>query len=304
MQKNNSFFVTVVAVVVLAVAGMFAFKKFKSPSAPTAQEVPAVAERPITLVPFVARTTQPFDEYTKYFAKKSYRVTGAGPEFFAPEQNVQYDLPYYWFQPAGAPYPPGLKFPLVLVLHGGGGNAYAGKYLIQQDMQVKYPAFIMAPVLPQTWLWSNAGQVQGHPEIKLSPRLAQGLPGTVRLIKSLLAEYPIDPKRIYVIGCSEGGMGAFGAVRHYPDVFAAAMPLSGVWNANDAPKMTGVPMWIMQGGADTVIPADVPRMVANIAKKNGGDVAYTELAEMGHNCPSSFLYGEPTWKWLFSHVKK
>lgn len=304
MQKNNSLSTVLMVVAVIAAGGFFAYQKFKSSPANAIEQTYAKAALPVTNVPTTPRTTQPFDEYTKFFTRKTYRVTGAGVEFSAPDRNVQYDLPYWWFQPAGAPYPTGLKFPLVLVLHGGHGNAYAGKYLIQQKMQVEYPAFIMAPVLPQGWLWLNPREIPGHPEIRLAPRIPQGLPGTVRLIKSLMAEYPIDPARIYVMGCSEGGMGAFGAVRDYSDLFAAAIPMSGVWNVNDAPKMTKMPVWVMQGAVDSVVPADVPRMLSVAIRKQGGNAAYTEIPGMDHPCPADFLYGASTWKWLFSQAKR
>ncbi|HYD19000.1 MAG TPA: hypothetical protein VEF76_11025 [Patescibacteria group bacterium] len=299
-MKSGNTLIIVIAVAAFLGAGII----YKNRSTPPPTASAAVTSLPVTLVPGTApRNEAPLDEYSRFYKRKTYRVTDAGREFFQPGQNVQYDLTYWWFQPAGGPYPAGLKFPLVLVLHGSGGNAYAGKYLITSDMQLNYPAFIVAPVLPQGWLWSNPHEFAGHPDLSLPAKAAQGLPGTVQLIRKLMGEYPVDPTRIYVIGCSLGGMGAFGAVRNYSDVFAAAMPLSGGWNLADAPQMTKVPMWVLQGGQDTAVPADIPRSLAAAIHRQGGRITYTELPNMAHECPSSALYGPAIWKWLFSQKK-
>jgi len=243
------------------------------------------------------------DEMTHFFQRKDFTVTHAEKQFFQQGKDVHYDLTYFWFQPEGAPYPPGLKFPLVLILHGTPGNTYAGKFLITQKMQLDFPAFIVAPVLQTGWTWANPLQIEGHPEISVKPHLVEALPGAVQLVASLAQQYPVDTSRIYVIGCSEGGTGAYGAVRDYADVFAAAVPISGVWGLRDAPKMTQTPMWAFHGALDSVLPADNASNLNAKIKQSGGNAIYTEFPDMGHDCPSPRLYSQVMWKWLFSQHK-
>src|SRR5262249_8103150 len=153
-------------------------------------------------------------------------------------------------QPDGAPYPPGLKFPLVLILHGTPGIAYAAEYLVQRKTLLDYPAFIVAPVQPKGWVWDVPKEFEGYPQLNLPTHAMHGLAGTVQLVKSLSQQFPVDTNRIYIVGCSEGGSGAFGAVLRYPDVFAAAVPMSAGWTFSEAPKMTKVPIWAFQGAKD------------------------------------------------------
>jgi predicted peptidase len=159
------------------------------------------------------------------------------------------------------------------------------------------------PVQQKGWIWDSPRQFEGYPDAKVSPRVMRGLAGAVQLVNSLMKEYPVDPKRVYVIGCSEGGFGAFGAALKYPDLFAAAVPISGGWTFSEAPLMTKMPLWVFQGAQDTSVLPSLPRTLTSLIKRNGGTVNYTELPDEGHDCPSPRWYTSATWKWLFSQHK-
>lgn len=262
------------------------------------------ADAPATVIDTAPRTDAPLETLTRFYTRKDFTVKGKASDFlWDQEGNLQYDLTYYWFQPEGAPYPKGLKFPLVLLLHGTPGIAYAGEYLIQSKMQLDFPAFIAVPVQQKGWLWDSPKQFQGYPDAKVPPHAMRGLAGAVQLVKTLVAEYPVDTSRIYVVGCSEGGFGAFGAALKYPDIFAAAVPISGGWTFSDAPQMTKLPLWVFQGGIDTAVQPSLPRTLTGLIKQHGGSVNYTEFPNMGHDCPSPSLYTVAMWKWLFSQHK-
>jgi predicted peptidase len=238
------------------------------------------------------RTEEPMGYHTQFFEKKQLEVDGL-------HQNLM--MTYYWMEP-DKPYPSGQKFPLVMVLHGAPGNAYAAQYLKVPDMKRDFPAFIFVPMAALSQVWAVPDKIGG---VAAPPMYAdnQVLPVAVEIIRRLMQKYPIDPARIYVMGCSDGAAGAYAAALRYPDIFAAAMPMSGGRNIVDAPQMIHVPMWIFHGEHDTIYSVSIARAMADSIKAHGGNVQYTEFPDMGHNCPSPRLYGRETWEWLFSQRK-
>ncbi|TAL40166.1 MAG: hypothetical protein EPN97_00630 [Alphaproteobacteria bacterium] len=246
------------------------------------------------------RSATPMEAYTPSFAKRQYEVADAA---------AKRRITYYWFEPE-KPYPPGLMFPLVVVLHGASGNAYAAEYLVSRQMQTDFPAFIAVPQSPFGKKWAMPERFSGeefgesapaayarHPEL-------ESLPDTIALVKQLESQYPIDRRRVYVVGCSDGGTGVYGAALRYPDVFAAGAAISGAWSFLDAPKMKTVPLWIMHGIQDEVFPASVASNMAQIIKGQGGTAYYTQFNDMGHECSRPSLYSKPLWQWLFGQKKR
>ncbi len=238
------------------------------------------------------RDDQPLEELTNQYQRKD----------FQPREKGRNTLAYYWFQPS-PPYPEGLEFPLVVVLHGATGKSYAGKFLITPAMQLAYPAFILVPAIPQDSVWIETKPITLQDGRTIASAGYQALPDVVALIQELQSQYPIDKRRIYITGCSEGGIGTFGAVLNYPDVFAAAVPLAGAWMPEDSPKMTKVPLWAFHGTQDSVMPAYLSRDITNLIHQYGGKVYYTELPGIENQCPSAQFYSPQMWEWLFRQIK-
>jgi len=241
------------------------------------------------------RTLQPVEEYTKFYTQKKFKAHR--------ENGSDHGLTYYWYQPE-PPYPDGLKFPLVLLLHGGTGNSYAGKFLIQKDIRLEFPAFIVVPVLSATKTWAFTSRMPDFPSKPFFKGKEQDLPDAIQLIANLASEYPIDINRIYVVGCSEGGVGVFGAARYYSDVFAAGIAISGGWAAEDAPQMTNMPLLAIHGSLDKNVTVSLSRNMVAAIRKAGGQAEFIEIPDMGHECPSSRLYSKSVWKWLFSRERQ
>ncbi len=243
--------------------------------------------------PAQMRNTKPMEDLTPLYQQKEFPAADKGRKALA----------YFWFQPE-PPYPAGLKFPLVLVLHGVTGKAYAGRYLVSPQMQIQYPAFVVVPALPQNSIWAATKPMTLADGRVVGSSGYEALPDVVALIKSLQTQYPIDSKRIYVMGCSEGGVGTFGAILKYPDIFAAAVPMAGGWNPEDASHMTKVPLWVLHGAKDEIMPAYLGKDMATLIHQYGGTAYYTEFPEMNHQCPSEQLYSPQMWEWLFKQNKR
>lgn len=239
------------------------------------------------------RTETPADDATAHYERKSHKT---------PDSKTGHALTYFWRAPE-APYPEGVQFPMVLILHGSSGKAPVGQHILAPDIQLAHPAFLVMPVLAAGETWALPEYSATSPTRKDFPPLRPALQDVVHLIQTLAAQYPVDPRRIYVIGCSEGGYGSFAAARYYPDIFAAAVPVSGAWNPEDAQQMTKIPIWAFHGARDTIIPPDETRDLVSLIHAYGGPIYYSELPDMGHNCPSTRYYPPQMWSWLFSQTK-
>ena len=130
------------------------------------------------------------------------RPGGVGPEYEVRtfEAADGTSLRYGWLTPKHAKTPAdraGEKFPLVVCLHGRGGNSTAADVLVGPKLRDKYPCYVFVPDSGRTW-WAVT---QGRGE----PGDAEGLPRAVEAIRALLKSEPIDPARVYVTGQSMGG---------------------------------------------------------------------------------------------------
>lgn len=187
----------------------------------------------------------------------------------------------------------GKTYPLVLALHGRGGNTEAATVLGTDDMRKKYPCFVVAPAVSRAAVWSLPKGFQ-----KL--RGAQRLSVVLEALDAVLKEHPVDPDRVYVTGQSMGGFGTFGAIAVSPQTFAAAMPVCGGWDPVHAEKMKNVPLRAFHGAADGTVPAERSRSMVEAIKQAGGSPKYTEYAGVGHNSWSKAYAAASTWEWLFA----
>lgn len=246
------------------------------PSPPKDGKKTSIEPRPALI------NTRPMAASTKYYKPREFQTLS---------ERV---LTYFWLEPA-KPHPRGVKFPLVIVLHGGTGRAYAGEYLATPLMRERYPSFIAVPVTSKPAIWA-------HPDPRYS--VHENLGYVEELIGELMQKHPVDPNRIYIIGCSIGGVGAFGAIARYPDLFAAGIAISGYWKDIDAPIMINTPLLIIHGAEDSVLDPARSREMAKAIEENGGHrVLYREVPDFGHNCPSATLYNINIWRWLYTQDK-
>ena len=185
------------------------------------------------------------------------------------------------------------KYPLVLALHGRGGNTEAATVLGSAEMREKYPCFVIAPAVSKSAVWSVPKEFR-----KLKGK--QLLPAALEVLEVVKNEYPIDSTRVYVTGQSMGGFGTFGAIAASPQTFAAAIPVCGGWDPADAERMKSVKIWVFHGGSDRTVPVERSRNMVEAIKQAGGSPKYTEYPDVGHNSWSKTYASSSTWDWLFA----
>lgn len=195
----------------------------------------------------------------------------------------------------------GRQYPLVLALHGRGGSTVAAKELASNALREQYPCFVMAPVSTRAGHWARP--VASGKRRKKGKSTKSMLPVALEAMEAFIKKQPINPNRVYVTGQSMGGVGTFGAVSLRPDVFAAAIPVCGGWDPQDAGKMKNIAIWAFHGGNDKVVPTEFSRNMIAAIKKAGGSPKYTEYAGVAHNSWSKTYASSETWKWLFQQTR-
>jgi predicted peptidase len=188
------------------------------------------------------------------------------------------------------------KLPLVICLHGAGGNTAAANVLAGADMQKKYPCIVMAPTCEgrdTRWVESSFGRGRGARAV---------LPELLEAMDSVIREAAVDPSRVYLTGQSMGGIGTWGLLSKHADKFAAAVPVCGIWSPEDAPKMNGVAIWAFHGDMDPTVPVSGSRDMIASLKKAGvtPEAKYTELAGVAHGSWGPAYAKPELWEWLFA----
>jgi len=208
-------------------------------------------------------------------------------------------LSYSLFVPTPAESDKSQKPPLVLCLHGAGGNTAAANILAGAEMQKKHPCVVMAPACDnRETRWVEAPFGRGRNARAVLPELLEALDSVVK-------EKSVDPNRIYVTGQSMGGIGTWGLIAKHPERFAAAVPVCGIWSPEDAAKMNGVAIWAFHGDMDPTVPVTGSRIMIEALKKADvkPEAKYTELAGVGHGSWGPAYAKPELWEWLFAQRK-
>lgn len=252
------------------------------PVAPATADASTAAARP--LVVETPANPQPLAEFTPYLEQHTAVV---------PSGDKDFQMTYFWLPPAVTPAE-GQKVPLLVFLHGATGKAPGVFHTLKEAFRKTYPAYILIPALPDGKRWLDPGKIK--PEV-------HGLPQTVELIKQLEEKFPIDRSRVYVVGCSKGGDGAYGAANAYPDVFAAAVPIAAMWSPREVQGMVKVPIAAFHGMDDKIADPMISKGIVAEVKAIGGTAYFTPYDNMGHECDNDLLYNDLLWKWLFEQKK-
>lgn len=210
-------------------------------------------------------------------------------------------IPYRWLAPANADDDE--QYPLVLVLHGSGQigddnrsqlNGLARSWAAP-ELRTRYQAFVLVPQFPTR---------SAEYDDPAKPQLARGtasLSAALEMVDAFVAEHPVDRRRIYVTGFSMGGSATWLAPLLRPDLFAAAMPISGIApDRESASRLTALPIWALHGDADTENPIDSDRaMVAAIRAAGGENARLREYDGLGHK-PAGDVFLGTWWRdWMF-----
>ncbi len=175
------------------------------------------------------------------------------------------------------------KVPLILYLHGAGaigddnitqitGTKDAASF-VTEEMQELHPCYVLAPQLPERYTAAGESPTDEQSAKGWTDEEVQAaLMGTIQEIARTNGN--VDMDRIYITGHSMGALGVWGMIAAYPDVFAAAVPISGLWDGS-VDNLVDLPIWIFHGEKDEVVPVDRETMLRDRLEELGGNVRMT-----------------------------
>lgn len=197
-------------------------------------------------------------------------------------------------------YDPNQKWPIILFLHGSGERGSDNREQLRIGLA---PAIKEDP--------SRCPGIVVFPQSKSPSTVAIDgwLPGTadgkraIDALEQTIAEYSIDPDRVYLTGVSMGGIGSWSHAIHDPDRWAAVVPICGGGNSRKAERIAQLPIWCFHGSADAVVPAAFSRLMVEALKKSGGSPHYTEYPGVGHRSWEQAYREKDLWVWLFDQKR-
>ena len=221
---------------------------------------------------------------------------------------VNHPFRYRLFPPR--PYVEHRLYPLIVWLHGGGGEPgndnigqlnYVNTHVYDQGKDANYPFFLLATQCPRDNGW--------YQEQKSKPTFGQQkgdelVTVTMEVLEQTLQTYPIDSRRVSIVGISGGGSGVWEFLSRYPDKFAAGAPIAGGGgNLAQASKLAQIPIWAFHVRADKDVSIeDVRGMVAAI-QAAGGKCYLTETPGYIHDCWTPAFMDFGLLDWLRSQQK-
>jgi polyhydroxybutyrate depolymerase len=127
------------------------------------------------------------------------------------------------------------------------------------------------------------------------------------LVAKLKDDYKIDANRLYVLGMSNGGYFAHLVAKERSKTVAAACSHSGPLGLQ---TLFGImaerkfPVLIIHGDKDNILPVDWARDNRDRYKKEGHDVKYVELKDVGHIWGTANNVNDIIWEFFREHPLK
>ncbi len=200
------------------------------------------------------------------------------------------------------PVPAEGALPLVVFLHGAGerGDDNAAHMrrplrLLNAPHMASKPCFMLAMQCPKGESWAPF-----RPRGPLPDRPLPAMQALMEAIETVVAEYPVDPTRIYLTGLSMGGFGTWELAARRPSWFAAAVPICGGGRAQIAPALVDLPIWAFHGQNDQVVKEAGSRRIIDAIRAAGGRPAYSSLPGVGHNAWDVAYGPRGAMEWLFA----
>ncbi len=230
-----------------------------------------------------------------------------GREYSRGEEVLKYRILY----PEGYKKGGKKKYPLVVFLHGRGESGsdnelqlkYGSASFLDSVARQKYPAIVIFPQCPDddSWATYTKDSVTGKFSIPENPKQTKSSELVQDLIKYYLKNAPVDPKRVYIMGLSMGGMGALDLVVRNPKMFAGAISICGAIEPSRLKKLKKMPIRFYHGMEDAVVPVSFSRDAYYELKAAGSSVVeLIEYPGVGHDC-WDYVFGSLDFQaWLFS----
>ncbi len=172
-------------------------------------------------------------------------------------------------------YDASTPLPLVMALHGGGGN---GRHFLWSWVRAarSHGAILVAPTSQgDTWSLNNP-DVDGPRLFEIYAAIADG--------------WSIDPDRLLLTGISDGGTFSYLAGYHSASPFTHIAPVAASFHPilltlADPERVRRVPLHLVHGVLDWMFPIAMAREADASLRTAGADVTYREIEDLSHTYP-------------------
>lgn len=162
------------------------------------------------------------------------------------------------------PEPLKVKNSLIIALHwAGGGDTY-----IEFNDCLATPGLsglnaIVATPEGENQLWSTENNIDKIRSI----------------ITNAIKYWNVDPKKVAIMGYSNGGNGSWYFAEHFPELISAAIPMASSYAIN---KKVEVPLYAIHGAKDELFPVKRTTQYVNQTKNAGSDVTLSINERLSH----------------------
>ena len=187
-------------------------------------------------------------------------------------------MPYRVFVPST--FASNKRMPLIIALHGAGGteDGFMESYEGQLPLLAEKHGYIVATPLGYRPIGGYGSPIMGTG--RMSELSEQDVMQVLALMRR---DYPIDERRIYLMGHSMGAIGTWHLGSKYPDIWAGLGAFSGIGYPTAEARMKAIPQFVVHGDADFTVPVARSRAMVEEMKKLGVDHQYIEVPGGTHN---------------------
>lgn len=183
-------------------------------------------------------------------------------------------------------FSPGRLHPLVVALHYGGRvTPYYGKpFLMNLILPAlgELDAIIVAPDCPG----------EGWTDLRSEEAV-------LTLIRQVEKDYPVDPRRRAITGFSLGAIGTWKLALDHPELFSAAIPISGMPPRGITVGPAGPPFLVIHSLSDEIFPFESLRKFIRFCEEQGLRIELHPVPGLSHYEYDTFVPAlKETVPWL------
>ena len=194
------------------------------------------------------------------------------------------------------------KNPLLLLLHGYGSNEEDLFSFASELPEEYYVVSVRAPyeLGYGSYAWYAINFDADENKFSDVPQAQQSRDLIANFIDELIANYPIDPAKVTLIGFSQGTILSYAVALSYPEKIQRVVAMSGYLNTEMATPnfenkdFSHLKIFASHGTVDQVVPVDWARKAAPALMQLGIDVVYKEYP-IGHGVAPQNFYDFKNW---------
>ncbi len=194
------------------------------------------------------------------------------------------------------------KNPLLLLLHGYGSNE-EDLFSFASELPEEY--YVISARAPYdmgfgSYAWYAINFDADENKFSDIPQAQQSRDLIANFINELVANYPIDPSNVTLIGFSQGTILSYAVALSYPEKIQRVVAMSGYLNTEmvkpnfETNNFSNLKIFASHGTVDQVVPVDWARKAAPALTQLGIEIVYKEYS-VGHGVAPQNFYDFKNW---------